>query len=247
MWLVQQLLIGIAVTAMLDGAWRWRRKTIDRRGGAERGGLAFGAVVAGPLLMMQPSQPPPGPDGLASPFRSVPVVYTAPTRLPYGESAEFQLVVASADLAKARAAAARALGGGEAVVAISPVVRAELTGPPSDVEIALQGEVAERRTDLQNVTWRWWVTPKRDGETRLRMTLLSRVSVNGVDGYVDRPVFERSFRMTKTLGQRLQTWLEATDEPREFLWAVIPAVWFGGRWLRERMRKRRPPPTWQNP
>jgi hypothetical protein len=206
-----------------------------------------GYVQLGPNPPYVPLGPDPGGDpGMRPPpersaaltlaarkFRSLPVIYFHPNELPFGRSTEFALVIASSDLRAAEADIANYAGEKKkAQVKLSSQVRAELTGPPSDVDITPQGPSEIRDVSgVSNVKWRWAVTPKRPGDTALTLQLYNVVQLPDGAGTVEGPGYRDEIHVKMTAWQATKYAVTETESVRISVIATITALAGTLAWL----------------
>ncbi|WP_374531367.1 hypothetical protein [Novosphingobium sp.] len=109
-------------------------------------------------------------------FRLFDVLFNQPTLLPYRQQTLIRFVVASHDLAQAKAELSDTTGAVQADKAVfGRQVRAELTGPGDDVEIQAVGTAVRDISTVANTTYDWYVTPKTTGTFKLTLRLYNRV------------------------------------------------------------------------
>jgi hypothetical protein len=130
-------------------------------GGDVPSGLAIPAKTGGEALEAK----------FAAALKNQTIVYNKPEALPW-KGAELSLIIASADLQKAQDAI-KVFDGAATTdhVDLTNLVRAELKGPPTDVDITLLSDEEMDVTRVANVQWIWSVKPKQPGKTILHLRL----------------------------------------------------------------------------
>jgi hypothetical protein len=161
---------------------------------------------------------PPNAPGEA--FKEMPVVYKKPAALDYGKPNTFTLVIASSDLQSAQDRVARI--GGELVVnqvRLGRMVRATLSGDPSEVTITLSGNASALRdvTSAANVTWTWTVTPKVLRPITLELAIYNEAKRGDSSTDIEGPAYRDSFEVNADASTRAFNWVADLDP----LWKIV--------------------------
>jgi hypothetical protein len=116
-------------------------------------------------------------------------------------------------------------------IQVSTTMKARLVGAEDDFHIESQS-VEEQIIDRdQPAEWVWFVTPKRSGTHRLRLSAVAVVKLGGAEKSKELPVFDREVTVAVSFGYFLsRNWKEITG--------AISGTGILG-WLTARFQKRR--------
>jgi len=124
-------------------------------------------------------------------------------------------------------------------IQISNRMEADLSGLGFKIEALVPQEQAVFRG--RTTQWRWEVTPTKDGDHNLYLTLSAIINVSNQKVPLVMRTFDRRISVEVSVGQRISTFV---DSNWQWLWAsiLVPLSPFLWKWY-QRKRSKRPPPN----